>query len=125
MLEDVSTLRDDLLILLHSSVSVTDAEDWEHLEEGKYLLQEGLAEDVCSGHEDRSAVHRTEDDQWVEQCACVVTSDDDSAVFGEILLASHYQSAQRQFDDGIYPEGTQQCVPEVFVVYLHDKNCEL
>ena len=66
MLEDVSTFRDDLLILIHSSVSVTDAEDGEHLEEGKYLLQEGLAEDVCSGHEDRSAIHRTEDDQWVE-----------------------------------------------------------
>ena len=55
----------------------------------------------------------------------MVTSDDYSSVFGEILLASHYQSAQRQFDDGVHPEGTQQCVPEVFVVYLHDKNYEL
>ena len=93
VLEYVSALGDDLLVLLHGSISIADTEDGEHLEEGEYLLHEGFAEDIGTGHEDGGAIHRTQDDQRVEQCAGVVTADDDGSVLGQVLFALDDQAA--------------------------------
>ena len=106
VLQHLYALGDNLLILLHGSYTITDAEDGEHLQKGKHFLQQGLAEDVGTRHEDRSAIHSTQDDQWVEQRIGVVATDDDSPIFGQIFFAFYCQTAKRHFNDGIYPKDT-------------------
>ena len=93
MVQHLTTLGDDLLILLHGSDAIANAEDREHLQKGKHLLQEGLAEDVGTGHEDGATVHRTQDDQGVEQCAGVVAAYDDSPILGEVFFTLDCQTA--------------------------------
>ena len=93
MAQHLAALSDNLLVLLHGSNAIADTEDGEHFQKGKHLLQEGLAEDVGTGHEDRSAILCAQDDQWVEQCTSVVATNDDCAIFGQILLALYYETA--------------------------------
>ena len=95
MSQHFTTLGYNLLVLLHGSDAIADAEDGQHAEEGEHLLQEGLAEDVGTGHEDGATVHRTQDDQGVEQCAGVVAADDDGSILGEVFFASNRQTAHR------------------------------
>ena len=82
MAQHLAALSDNLLVLLHGSNAIADTEDGEHFQKGKHLLQEGLAEDVGTGHEDCGAIHGTQDNQWVEQRTRVVGTDDDGAIFG-------------------------------------------
>ena len=94
MLKHIPTLRNDFLVLLYGSVAITDAEDRQHFEKGKRLLQERLAEDVGASHKDRVAIHRAEDDQWIKQRTRMIATNNDSSIFGKVLLASNSQAAQ-------------------------------
>ena len=107
MFKHLDTFGDYLFVLFNGCISVADTEDGQHLEEGKGLKQQRAAEDVGTGHEDGATVHGAQDDQGVEQCAGVVAADDDGTIFRQVLLTFHYETAQRKFDDGIYPKDTQ------------------
>ena len=89
------------------------------IEKREHLLQEGLAEDVGAGHEDRIAIHGAEDDQRVEQRTGVVAADDDGSVFGNIFFTLDRKSAKRHVYDWIDQAATQECVEKIFMVYLH------
>ena len=101
MLKHVATLGDNLFVLLHGSIAITNAENGQHSAKGEHLLQEGLAKDVGTSHKDGRTIHHAQNHQRVKQSTRMITADDDGTILRQVLLTLNSQTAQRQLDDGV------------------------